>query len=455
MSMDLFEHASRESIRQRAPLAVRMRPRSLDEFEGQEKILGPGSFLRRAIIQDQLQSLILYGPPGTGKTALASIIANMTESYFVRLNAVMATVKDIRTVVEEADERRRLYGQGTKLFLDEIHRFNKAQQDALLPFVEEGLLVLIGATTENPFFTINRALLSRSRVVQLEPLPAASIIRILQRALADEARGLGSFVIEMGEDELAYLAEAADGDARIALNSLELAVQIAEPRPDGVRVISRSLLEEVLQTRIIGYDRAGDAHYDLASCLIKSIRGSDPQAALYWIARMLAGGEDFRFISRRLVISAAEDIGLADPQGLVVANAAAQAAERVGMPEAKLILSQAAVYLATAPKSNSACLGIGRAAEMVEKTGNLPPPKHLRDAHYSGAEVLGHGIGYLYPHDFPHHWVEQQYLPDEIKDAVFYEPSGEGFEEKLEERWPACRGKRASHGPGPKEQRNK
>jgi len=441
--VDLFEHASRQEQRQRAPLAVRMRPRTLDEFEGQEKILGPGSFLRRAILQDQLQSLILYGPPGSGKTALASVIANMTKSYFVRLNAVMATVKDIRTVVEEAEERRRLYGQGTKLFLDEIHRFNKAQQDALLPFVEEGLLVLIGATTENPFFTINRALLSRSRVVQLEPLSVDSILRILRRALTDEVRGLGNYRLRIDEDELIYLAEAADGDARVALNSLELAVQMAEPDSDGVRIIDRSLLREVLQTRIIGYDRAGDAHYDMASCFIKSIRGSDPQAALYWMARMLMGGEDFRFIARRLVIAASEDIGMADPQALVVANAAAQAAERVGMPEAKIILAQAVVYLATAPKSNSAYMGIARAYEMVEKTGNLPPPRHLRDASYDGAEVLGHGVGYLYPHDFPHHWVEQQYLPEEIKDAEFYKPSGEGFEGSIEERWPASRAKQS------------
>ena len=262
-------------------LAVRMRPRTLDEFEGQEKIMGHGSFLRRAILQDQLQSLILYGPPGTGKTALASVIANMTKSYFVRLNAVMATVKDIRTVVEEAEERLRLYGQGTKLFLDEIHRFNKAQQDALLPFVEEGLLVLIGATTENPFFTINRALLSRSRVVQLEPLSTESIMRILRRALKDEARGLGQYQVQMDENELLYLAEAADGDARVALNSLELAVQMAEQDSEGVRLVDHSLLKGVRQTRIIGYDRAGDAHYDMVSCLIKSIRGSDPQAALY------------------------------------------------------------------------------------------------------------------------------------------------------------------------------
>lgn len=429
--MDLFDHASQEAARTRAPLAVRMRPRSLDEFEGQEKVLGPGSILRKAILNDQLQSLILYGPPGTGKTALAAVVANMTQSYFVRLNAVMATVKDIRTVVEEARDRRRLYGQGTKLFLDEIHRFNKAQQDALLPFVEEGLLVLIGATTENPFFTINQALLSRSRVVQLEPLSAESIMRILQRALLDEARGLGQYQVAITDADLEFLAEAAGGDARVALNALDLAVQVVEPDATGQRVISRQLLIEALQTPVMSYDRAGDGHYDLASCFIKSIRGSDPQAALYWLARMLLGGEDLRFVARRLVIAAAEDVGLADPQALVVANAAAQAAERVGMPEARIILAEAVVYLATAPKSNSAYLGISRAWEAAEKTGTVPPPRDLRDAHYPGAAELGHGIGYLYPHDFPNHWVEQQYLPDELIDAVFYEPSTEGHEIKV------------------------
>lgn len=441
--MDLFEHASQEVKRARAPLAVRMRPRSLEEFEGQEKILGPGSMLRRAILRDQLQSLILYGPPGTGKTALAAVVANMTESYFVRLNAVMATVKDIRTVVDEAKERLRLYGQGTKLFLDEIHRFNKAQQDALLPFVEEGLLVLIGATTENPFFTINQALLSRSRVVQLEPLSVESLMRILQRALSDEVRGLGKYDVSIGEDDLRFLAEAAGGDARVALNALDLAVEVAEPDSTGQRVIDRGLLSEALQTRLISYDRAGDGHYDLASCLIKSIRGSDPQASLYWLARMLLGGEDLRFIARRLVISAAEDVGLADPQGLVVVNAAAQATERVGMPEAKIILAQAVVYLATAPKSNSAYLGISQAWEMAEKTGSVQPPRHLRDAHYAGARHLGHGIEYQYPHDFPDHWVEQQYLPDELKEAIFYCPSNQGYEVDIARRLAARRRRRS------------
>ena len=429
--MDLFEHASQETKRARAPLAVRMRPRSLEEFEGQEKILGPSSMLRRAILRDQLQSLILYGPPGTGKTALAAVVANMTESYFVRLNAVMATVKDIRTVVEQAKERLRLYNQGTKLFLDEIHRFNKAQQDALLPFVEEGLLVLIGATTENPFFTINQALLSRSRVVQLEPLSVESIMRILQRALADEVRGLGRYSVSIEDGDLSWLAEAAGGDARVALNALDLAVEVAEPDPAGRRIIDRKLLSEALQTRLVSYDRAGDGHYDLASCLIKSIRGSDPQAALYWLARILLGGEDLGFIARRLVISAAEDVGLADPQGLVVANAAAQATERVGMPEARIILAEAVVYLATAPKSNSAYLGISQAWEMAEKTGTVQPPRHLRDTHYPGAKKLGHGTEYRYPHDFPDHWVEQQYLPDELKEAIFYRPSDQGYEAQI------------------------
>jgi len=435
--VDLFEHASQEATRARAPLAVRMRPRSLEEFEGQEKILGPGTMLRRAIIKDQLQSLILYGPPGTGKTALAAVIANMTQSYFVRLNAVMATVKDIRTVVEDAKERLRLYGQGTKLFLDEIHRFNKAQQDALLPFVEEGLLVIIGATTENPFFTINQALLSRSRVVQLEPLSVESIVRILERALRDEARGLGHYRVSITEAELRFLAEAAGGDARVALSALDLAVQVVEPNEAGQQVIDRELLNEALQIRMVSYDRAGDGHYDLASCLIKSIRGSEPQAALYWLARMLVGGEDLRFIARRLVISAAEDVGLADPQGLIIANAAAQAAERVGMPEARIILAEAVIYLAMAPKSNSAYLGISRAWETAENTGSVQPPRHLRDTHYPGSADLGHGIGYQYPHDFPNHWVEQQYLPDELKQAIFYSPSTQGSEASMARLWAA------------------
>lgn len=429
--MDLFEHASKVEHRKQAPLAVRMRPRTLDEFEGQEKIMGEGSMLRRAILRDRLQSLILYGPPGTGKTALAAVIANMTESYFVRLNAVMATVRDIRMVVEEAQERRHLYNQGTTLFLDEIHRFNKAQQDALLPFVEEGLLVLIGATTENPFFTINQALISRSRIVQLEPLASESIVRILQRALTDDARGLGGYQVAIDEDDLVFLADAAGGDARVALNALDLAVQVADVNDDGIRVITHELLVEALQTRLISYDRAGDAHYDLASCLIKSIRGSDPQAALYWLARMLLGGEDLRFIARRLVISAAEDIGLADPQALVIANAAAQAVERVGMPEARIIFAHTVTYLATAPKSNSAYLGIGKAWEMAEKTGTALPPRHLRDAHYPGAAQLGHGHEYKYPHDFPGHWVEQQYLPDELASVVFYEPTDQGYEAEI------------------------
>ena len=429
--MDLFEYAHEGESRKQAPLAVRMRPRCLDEFEGQEKILGEGSMLRRAILKDQLQSLILYGPPGTGKTALAAIVANMTRSYFVTLNAVMATVKDIRTVVEEAKERRRLYGQGTTLFLDEIHRFNRAQQDALLPFVEDGLLVLIGATTENPFFTINRALLSRSRVVQLEPLPVESIMGILRRALEDDARGLGGLKVVVSEEDLMFLAEAAGGDARVALNALDLAVQVADVDDEGNRPIDHALLAEAMQTRLMGYDRSGDGHYDLASCLIKSIRGSDPQAALYWLARMLLGGEDLRFISRRLVISAVEDVGLADPQALVVANAAAEAVERIGLPEARLIFAQAVVYLATAPKSNAACVGISRAWEMAERTGTVEAPIHLRDSHYAGAAQLGHGVEYKYPHDFSGHWVAQQYLPDGIQDAIFYEATDQGYEAKI------------------------
>ena len=431
--MDLFGHASQEEQRKRAPLAVRMRPRTLEEFEGQEQILGEDSILRRAIVKDQLQSLILYGPPGTGKTALAAVVARMTSSYFVSLNAVMATVKDLRAVVESAKERQRLYTQGTILFLDEIHRFNKTQQDALLPFVEEGLLVLIGATTENPFFTVNRALLSRSRVVQLEPLSTASIKNILTRALTDEVRGLGHRQIVIKDEELLFLAKAAGGDARVALNALDLAAEVAEADEHGNRVLDHALLVEALQTPMVGYDRAGDGHYDLASCLIKSIRGSDPQAALYYLARMLRGGEDLRFIARRLVISAVEDVGLADPQALVVANAAAEAVERIGMPEGRLIFAQAAVYLACAPKSNSVYLGINKAWQRAGETGTLPVPKHLRDTHYQGADELGHGLDYKYPHDYPGHWVKQQYLPDEIKSDIFYQAGEAGYELQIKE----------------------
>ncbi|NLN17376.1 MAG: replication-associated recombination protein A [Firmicutes bacterium] len=431
--MDLFEHAYRRDAARNAPLAVRMRPRTLEELYGQEEVIGPGSLLRRAIEQDLLQSLILYGPPGTGKTALAWIIAGMTKAHFHPLNAVMATVKDIRTVVEEAKERAHLYRQRTVLFLDEIHRFNRAQQDALLPFVEDGTLILIGATTENPFFSVNGPLLSRSRVVALAKLKPAHLEQIIANALQDEERGLGAYAVKMTEAAKEWLARAANGDARVALNALEFAATVCQPGPDGLRIVDLDLVKEALQTRPIDYGPGGDAHFDHASALIKSIRGSDPQAAVYWLARMLKGGEDINFITRRLLILAAEDIGLADPQGLVVANAAAQAAERVGLPEARIILSQAVIYLACAPKSNRAYVAIDKALQAVEALPAAEVPIHLRDAHYPGARSLGHGLDYKYPHDHPGARVDQDYLPASLQGMVFYEPSDEGFEARIKE----------------------
>ncbi|NLM95908.1 MAG: replication-associated recombination protein A [Firmicutes bacterium] len=410
-----------------------MRPRTLEEMYGQEKVIGPGSLLRRAIEQDLLQSLILYGPPGTGKTALAWIISGMTKAHFHPLNAVMATVKDIRTVVEEAKERAHLYRQRTILFLDEIHRFNRAQQDALLPFVEDGTLILIGATTENPFFSVNGPLLSRSRVVPLVKLTPSHLEQIIEDALQDEERGLGAYAVEMTDPAKKWLARAANGDARVALNALEFAAMVCPPGPDGVRVVDVELVKEALQTRPIDYGPAGDAHFDHASALIKSIRGSDPQAALYWLARMLKGGEDLNFITRRLLILAAEDIGLADPQGLVVANAAAQAVERVGLPEGRIILSQAVIYLACAPKSNRAYVAIDKALQAVEDLPSAEVPNHLRDAHYPGARSLGHGLDYKYPHAYPHSRVDQAYLPEPLQGMVFYEPSDEGYEARIKQ----------------------
>lgn len=432
--MDLFEHARKVEVEKKKPLAVRMRPRTLDEFVGQKEVLGPGTLLRRAILNDQLQSLILYGPPGSGKTTLAFVIANTTKSHFVRLNAVMATVKDVREIIEAAQERQRWHGQGTVLFLDEIHRFNKAQQDALLPSVEEGLLVLIGATTENPFFTVNQPLLSRSRVVRLERLSAADIACLIRRALQDKERGLGAYNVVMDEEAVDYLAKAARGDARVAFNTLELAVKLVDPDAQGRRVVDRRLLADALQTGLISYDRAGDEHYNLASCFIKSVRGSDVQAALYWLARMLLGGEDIGFIARRLLILASEDIGLADPQALVVASAAAAAVNQVGMPEARIILAEAVVYLATAPKSNTAYMGITRAWQAAEETAELDVPPHLKDANYPGAKSFGYGKDYLYPHDYPGHWVKQQYLPQALSGRTFYEPSQQGYERQIAER---------------------
>lgn len=443
---DLFE-AAREDERTRGqPLAARMRPRTLDEFEGQEEILGEGKLLRRAIESDKLfASIVLWGPPGVGKTTLASIVANRTTSFFETMSAVLAGVADIRRVVDEARERFNLYGQRTILLVDEIHRFNKSQQDALLPHVENGTITLIGATTENPYFEVNSALLSRSRIFQFKPLSTAATVGLLKRALADAERGYGARRIEIMDDAIQHLADVAGGDARSALNALELAVESTHPDSDGVIRIDIKVAQESIQRRVLRYDKASDEHYDTISAFIKSMRGSDPDAVLYYLAKMLYAGEDPEFIARRMVIFASEDVGNADPQALVVAVSAAHALQFVGLPEAQLNLAQSALYLATAPKSNST-LGIGAALSDVERLGNLDIPNHLKDGSRD-ARGLGHGKGYKYPHDFEGHFVPQQYLPDEIRDRVYYKPGTLGFERKISEQvaaWHASLGKNKS-----------
>jgi len=417
-----------------APLAARMRPQTLDEFVGQEDIVGPGTLLRRAIETDELPSLILYGPPGTGKTSLAQIIARLTHSHFEQINAVTAGVADLKRIITEALDRRAYYQTRTILFIDEIHRFNKAQQDVLLPAVEDGTIILIGATTENPFFEVNATLVSRSRVLQLEPLREEDLRTILQRALTDP-RGLGGQTVTMDDDALSHLVNIANGDARIALNGLEAAGTIAPEEEDGRRRVTLAVAEEASQRRALLYDREGDVHYDTISAFIKSLRGSDPDAAVYWLARMLAAGEDPRFIARRLVVHAAEDVGMADPMALVVATAAAQAVEFVGLPEARIPMTEAAIYIATAPKSNSVVEAIGSAMGDVEAVRAEPVPRHLRDSSHSlAAARLGHGKGYKYAHNYPGHFVDQQYLPDNVRDRVYYQPSESGFEKEIRRR---------------------
>jgi len=416
----------------RTPLAARMRPRTLDEFVGQEHIIGPGKVLRRAIETDRLfSSLILWGPPGTGKTSLAMVIANATKSHFQSLSAVLAGVKDLQRIVEEARARRSTLGQRTILLVDEIHRWNKAQQDALLPYVEDGTIILIGATTENPYFEVIPPLVSRSRVFQLRPLTEEEILIILKRALEDKERGYGNLNVEITEEALEHLARVAGGDARAALNALELAVESTPPDPDGVIRINLEIAQDAIQKRAIRYDKEGDEHYDTISAFIKSVRGSDPDAALYWLAKMVYAGEDPRFIMRRLLILAAEDVGLADPQAIVVTAACAQALEWVGLPEAQYHLALATLYLATAPKSNSAGAYF-EALKEIEEHGPKEVPVHLRDPSRD-ASALGHGKGYLYPHAFPEHWVPQQYLPEGVKGGWF-KPSMQGYEKIIAER---------------------
>ncbi len=431
--MDLFEYMKDVNKEKESPLAARMRPRTLDEVVGQRHIIGKDKLLYRAIQADKLSSVIFYGPPGTGKTTLAKVIAGTTSAEFTQINATVAGKKDMEAVVEKAGELRGMYGKRTILFIDEIHRFNKGQQDYLLPFVEDGTVILIGATTENPYFEVNGALISRSLIFELEPLSREDIEELLRTAASDGERGMGAYHAVIEEDALAFLADVSGGDARHALNALELGVMTTERAQDGLIHITLDVAQECIQRRVLRYDKNGDNHYDTISAFIKSMRGSDPDAAVYYLARMLYAGEQVAFVARRIMICAAEDVGNADPNALVVAVSASLAVERIGMPEAQIILSQAAAYVAAAPKSNAAVNAIGEAMEEVGKTGNLPIPAHLQDAHYKGAGKLGRGTGYKYAHDYPNHYVRQQYLPYELSGREFYRPSGNGYEVKIAE----------------------
>lgn len=418
-------------MKRESPLASRLRPRTLDEVVGQQHIIGKDKLLYRAIKADKLGSVIFYGPPGTGKTTLAKVIANTTSADFKQINATVAGKKDMEEVVNEAKDSLGMYGRKTILFVDEIHRFNKGQQDYLLPFVEDGTLILIGATTENPYFEVNGALLSRSRIFELKPLEKEDIKELILRAVYDKERGMGSYHAEITPEAADFLADTANGDARAALNAVELGVLTTDQSADGKIHIGLDVAQECIQKRAVRYDKNGDNHYDTISAFIKSMRGSDPDAAVYYLARMLYAGEDIKFIARRIMICAAEDVGNADPQALTVAVSAAQAVERVGMPESQLILSQAAIYVATAPKSNASCNAIFNAMEAVRTKRTMPVPVHLQDKHYKGAEKLGHGAGYQYAHDYPKHYVKQQYLPDGMEGSVFYEPSDNGYERRI------------------------
>lgn len=416
-----------------SPLASRMRPTTLDEVVGQKHIIGKDKLLYRAIKADKLGSVIFYGPPGTGKTTLAKVIAHTTSARFEQINATVAGKKDMEEIVKNAKDAIGMYGQKTILFVDEIHRFNKSQQDYLLPFVEDGTITLIGATTENPYFEVNNALLSRSRIFELKPLEKQDIRELVIRAVYDTEKGMGTYGADITDEAADFLADVANGDARAALNAVELGILTTDKSEDGKIHITIDVAAECIQKRVVRYDHDGDNHYDTISAFIKSMRGSDPDAAVYYLARMLYAGEDVKFIARRIMICASEDVGNADPNALVVAVSAAQAVERIGMPESQIILSQAAAYVATAPKSNAAYVGIQNAMKAVANMRTMPVPAHLQDKHYKGAEKLGHGLGYKYAHDYPNHYVEQQYLPDEIKNARFYEPSDLGYEKQIKE----------------------
>ena len=430
--MDLFEYAKSRTMENESPLASRLRPTKLEEVVGQQHIVGKDKLLYRAIKADKLTSVIFYGPPGTGKTTLAKVIANTTSADFTQINATVAGKKDMEEVVKQAQNALGMYGRKTILFIDEIHRFNKGQQDYLLPFVEDGTIILIGATTENPYFEVNGALLSRSIVFELKALEIPEIKELLLRAVNDKEKGMGSYNAVLDEDALEFLADMAGGDARSALNAIELGILTTPRASDGKIHITLDVASECIQKRVVRYDKDGDNHYDIISAFIKSMRGSDPDAAVYYLAKMLYAGEDVKFIARRMMILASEDIGNADPQALVVATAAAQAVERVGMPESQIILSQAAAYMACAPKSNAAVNAIFAAMDSVKRT-RTTVPVHLQDAHYGGHEKLGHGMGYKYAHDYPNHYVKQQYLPDEIADRQFYEPTDNGYEQNIKQ----------------------
>ena len=438
--MDLFDYMREQNMQNESPLANRMRPKTLEEVVGQQHIIGKDKLLYRAIRADKLSSVIFYGPPGTGKTTLAKVIAGATKAEFVSINATAAGKKDMEAVVEQAKNSLGMYGRRTILFIDEIHRFNKGQQDYLLPFVEDGTIILIGATTENPYFEVNGALLSRSVIFELKSLDKEDIRILLRRAVTDEERGMGAYHAVLEPDAEDFLADISNGDARAALTAIELGVLTTERSEDGKIHITLDVAQECIQKRAVRYDKMGDQHYDTISAFIKSIRGSDPDAAVYYLARMLYAGEDIRFIARRMMISASEDVGNADPNALNVAVSAALAVERIGMPEARIILAQAATYLASAPTSNASYLAVDRATECMKQTMTAPVPVHLQDAHYKGSEKLGHGLGYLYAHNYPNHYVEQQYLPDALKDEVFYEPTEIGYEKQIKEHLQFLRG---------------
>ena len=429
--MDLFEYMRQQNMKDESPLASRLRPTTLDEVVGQQHIVGKDKLLYRAIKADKLSSIIFYGPPGTGKTTLAKVIANTTSAEFMQINATSAGKKDMEDVVAAAKNNQGMYGKKTILFIDEIHRFNKGQQDYLLPFVEDGTIILIGATTENPYFEVNPALLSRSVIFELKKLSTEDIRTLLLRAVNDTEKGMGSYHAQMDDDALEFLADMANGDARAALTAIELGILTTDRSEDGIIHITLDVASECIQKRVINYDKTGDNHYDTISAFIKSMRGSDPDAAVYYLARMLYAGEDVKFIARRIMILASEDIGNADPQALQVAVAAAQAVERLGMPEARIVLAQAVTYMASAPKSNSAINAIDKAMRVVQETKTPPVPVHLQDAHYKSAGKLGHGKGYKYAHDYKNHYVKQQYLPDGLTGEFFYEPSENGYEQQI------------------------